>query len=168
MKYHLAGAYDSNIALLLTVGENRLGTYDAMAEVLRSTVLLGKDLSTNLEFHYGLVNWFIGNNINARPTTKFIVPYLTAVGLLKDQSNDLDVAYAYQQICANKLVDIKDADEKANFHKILVRKQLLLTRPIERLLAEPHVLAGWLSVQQNSFDIQSNNQVQWLENPIRV
>ncbi|MFY0700605.1 MAG: hypothetical protein JXR04_07270 [Bermanella sp.] len=168
MKYHLAGAYDSNIALLLTVGENRLGTYDAMAEVLRSTVLLGKDLSTNLEFHYGLVNWFIGNNINARPTTKFIVPYLTAVGLLKDQSNDLDVSYAYQQVCAKQLTDIKDSDEKANLHKILVRKQLLLTRPIERLLAEPHVLSGWLSVQQNNFDIQNNNQVTWLENPIRI
>jgi hypothetical protein len=42
----------------------------------------GKDLATNLEFHYGLVNWFIGQNINARPTTRFIVPYLTAVGEL--------------------------------------------------------------------------------------
>ncbi len=168
MKYHLAGAYDSNIALLLTVGQDRLSTYDAMAEVLRSTVLLGKDLSTNLEFHYGLVNWFIGNNINARPTTKFIVPYLTAVGLLKQQSNNLDVAYAYQQICAKVLADINDADAKTNMQKILVRKQLLLTRPIERLLGEPHVLAGWLSIEQPNFAIQQDNQVMWLENPIRI
>lgn len=167
MKYHLAGAYDSNIALLLTVGENRLNTYDAMAEVLRSTVLQGKDLSTNLEFHYGLVNWFIGNNINARPTTKFIVPYLTLVGLLKEQCNNLDVPYAYQQICANLLSNTKSDEEKAALQTILTRKQLLLTRPIERLFAEPHVLSGWLSIQQYNFAID-NGQVTWLENPVQI
>ena len=32
------------------------------------------------------MNWFIGQNINARPTTRFIVPYLTAVGELKQQA----------------------------------------------------------------------------------
>ena len=48
--------------------------------------MTGRDLATNLEFHYGLVNWFIGQNINARPTTRFIVPYLTAVGELKDNT----------------------------------------------------------------------------------
>ena len=37
MKYTLAGAYDSNIALLLTVGENRLDTYQRMAETIRRT-----------------------------------------------------------------------------------------------------------------------------------
>ena len=167
MKYHLAGAYDSNIALLLTVGENRLNTYDAMAELLRSTDLQGKDLSTNLEFHYGLVNWFIGNNINARPTTKFIVPYLTAVGLLKQQSNNLDLQYAYQQISSD-IINSTDENEKSTISKILTRKQLLLTRPIEHLLAEPHVLSGWLSVQQHNFNIEDNGQVTWFENPIQV
>ena len=70
MKYTLAGAYDSNIALLLTVGKSRLDTYERMAETIRQTRMRGKDLATNLEFHYGLVNWFIGQNINARPTTQ--------------------------------------------------------------------------------------------------
>ena len=82
MKYTLAGAYDSNIALLLTVGNSRLDTFERMAETIRQTQMRGKDLATNIEFHYGLVNWFIGQNINARPTTRFIVPYLTAVGEL--------------------------------------------------------------------------------------
>ncbi|MDZ7781585.1 MAG: hypothetical protein U5K56_01085 [Halioglobus sp.] len=77
MKYTLAGAYDSNIALLLTVGNDRLETYQNMAETIRQTRMRGQDLSTNLEFHYGLVNWFIARNVNARPTTGFIVPYLT-------------------------------------------------------------------------------------------
>ena len=168
MKYHLAGAYDSNIALLLTVGENRLGTYDAMAEVLRSTVLLGKDLSTNLEFHYGLVNWFIGNNINARPTTKFIVPYLTAVGLLKETANNLDITYAYQRICNGLLSSTESEDEKFAMQDVLARKQLLLSRPIERLFSEPHVLSGWLSTNQHNFSIDENGSVFWLENPMQV
>lgn len=168
MKYHLAGAYDSNIALLLTVGNDRLGTYDSMAEVLRSTVLQGKDLATNLEFHYGLVNWFIGNNINARPTTKFIVPYLTAVGLLKQQANNLDLAYAYQQVCSKSLSSIKGQEQQAAMKEILGRKQLLLTRPIEHLFTEPHVLAGWLSINQHNYSVEENGSVLWLENPIQV
>ena len=98
MKYTLAGAYDSNIALLLTVGDDRLETYQNMAEVLRRTVIRGKDLSHNLDFHYGLVNWFVGNNINARPTTRFIVPYLTLVGQLKHQANQIDLPFAWQSI----------------------------------------------------------------------
>lgn len=168
MKYHLAGAYDSNIALLLTVGDNRLGTYDAMAEVLRSTVLQGKDLATNLEFHYGLVNWFIGNNINARPTTKFIVPYLTAVGLLKQTANNLDINYAYKQICNGLLSSAETPEDKQAMTDVLTRKQLLLSRPIQRMFNEPHVLSGWLSINQHNFSIDENGAVLWLENPIQV
>lgn len=168
MKYHLAGAYDSNIALLLTVGSDRLGTYDSLAEVLRTTVLQGRDLATNLEFHYGLVNWFIGNHINARPTTKFIVPYLTAVGLLKQQANNLDLAYAYSQVCAKTLNAIKTKEQQAAMKEILGRKQLLLTRPIKRLFDEPHVLAGWLSINQHNYSLDDKGCVLWLENPMQV
>lgn len=167
MKYHLAGAYDSNIALLLTIGDNRTSTYQRMAEVLRVTELRGKDLATNLEFHYGLVNWFLGNNINARPTTRFIVPYLTAVGLLKQEANNLDVDYAYAQICAKLLAAADSAEGKAALQNVLARKQLLLTRPVEKLLAEPHMLAGWLSVNQPAYTFDSG-KLSWTQNPIRV
>jgi len=168
MAYHLAGAYDSNIALLLTVGENRLNSFERLADVLRTTKLQGKDLATNLEFHYGLVNWFIGNNINARPTTRFIVPYLSAVGLLKQQTNKLDVSYAYQKISQGILKSIKDEDSQAAMKAVLTRKQILLTRPIERLFSEPHILAGWLSLNQSSFNIESKGKITWLTNPIQV
>jgi acetyl/propionyl-CoA carboxylase alpha subunit len=67
MDYTLAGAYDSNIALLLTVGENRDSCYQNMAEVLRQTTMRGPDLNTNLNFHYGLVNWFLGNELTLVP-----------------------------------------------------------------------------------------------------
>ena len=50
MEYTLAGAYDSNIALLLTVGDSREAAYEHMAEVLRASRLRGKDLATNLAF----------------------------------------------------------------------------------------------------------------------
>jgi acetyl/propionyl-CoA carboxylase alpha subunit len=168
MKYHLAGAYDSNIALLLTVGEDRLDSYQGLAEVLRITKLTGKDLSTNLEFHYGLVNWFLGNNINARPTTRFIVPYLTAVGLLKQKANNLDLTFAYQQVCNKAMVAVKSDEEKSALLEVLTRKQLLLTRPIESLMAEPHVLAGWLSLNQKHFDVNAKGEIIWLENPVKV
>ncbi|MEZ5555656.1 biotin/lipoyl-containing protein [Haliea sp.] len=166
MKYTLAGAYDSNIALLLTVGDTRLETYERMAEVIRRTRMRGKDLATNLEFHYGLVNWFIGQNINARPTTRFIVPYLTAVGELKAQANKLDIDFAWQQISRAALKGLTDEAAKA-LRSCLELKSTLLLRPLERLLAEPHILAGWLSVNRDCYTL-IDGKVSWNENPIEM
>lgn len=168
MTYHLAGAYDSNIALLLTVGEDRPDSYSRLAEILRVTRMEGKDLSTNLEFHYGLVNWFIGNNINARPTTRFIVPYLTAVGLLKQHANQLNIDYAYQQLSQVEISNCTDAAAAASCKQILSRKQLLLKRPVKHLFTEPHILSGWLSLNKEHFEIQKNGTIAWRENPIKV
>lgn len=166
MKYHLAGAYDSNIALLLTTGKTRLDSYQRLADVIRRTDLNGKDLATNLEFHYGLVNWFIGNNINARPSTRFIVPYLTLVGQLKNASNQIDLNYAYQCIRKSYLADCTE-DHKAGFINALDRKQELLLRPLKRLFTEPHIFSGWLSVNQKNFEITADG-VTWFENPIEL
>ncbi len=165
MKYHLAGAYDSNIALLLTTGKNRLDSYQRLAEILRRTELRGKDLATNLEFHYGLVNWFIGQNINARPTTRFIVPYLTAVGRLKETTSQIDLNFAYAQIRAQHT---KNAGEHAKaYAAVLDRKQSLILRPIDELFAQPHLLAGWLSLNRHNFT-QRDGRIEWLCNPIEV
>src|SRR5690606_16571870 len=165
MKYHLAGAYDSNIALLLTTGTDRLDSYQRLAEILRRTELRGKDLATNLDFHYGLVNWFIGQNINARPTTRFIVPYLTAVGRLKEIASQIDLNFAYGQIRAKYL---KNAGDHAKaFATVLDRKQSLLLRPIEELFAQPHLLAGWLSINRHQFTI-ADGRIAWLGNPIEL
>ena len=166
MKYTLAGAYDSNIALLLTVGDTRLETYERMAEVIRRTRMRGKDLATNLEFHYGLVNWFIGQNINARPTTRFIVPYLTAVGELKAQADKLDIEYAWQQISRAALNEQGDEAAKA-LKSSLELKSTLLLRPLERLLAEPHILAGWLSINRDCYTL-IEGKVSWNENPVEM
>jgi len=166
MKYTLAGAYDSNIALLLTVGDTRLDTYERMAEVIRQTTMRGKDLATNLEFHYGLVNWFIGQNINARPTTRFIVPYLTAVGQLKQQGDNMDLGHAWSQICEAALASVGPEAAQA-LRSALQQKQTLLLRAVEILLQEPHVLSGWLSINRDSYTMV-DGKISWNENPLEL
>ena len=166
MKYHLAGAYDSNIALLLTVGNTRMQSYQRLAEILRVTSLRGKDLATNLQFHYGLVNWFVGNNINARPSTGFIVPYLTAVGQLKESANQIDLTFAYNQLRSRYLANCSECNQEA-YAATLDRKQTLLLRPLEMLFAEPHVLAGWLSLNGKNFRVEGE-QICWLKNPLEL
>ncbi|GAB3276361.1 biotin/lipoyl-containing protein [Parahaliea aestuarii] len=166
MKYTLAGAYDSNIALLLTVGETRLDTYERMAEVIRQTNMRGKDLATNLEFHYGLVNWFIGQNINARPTTRFIVPYLTAVGELKEQANGVDLDYAWREV-SRAALEGHDGDAAGALATALDRKSTLFLRPLARLLEEPHVLSGWLSINRDCYTL-IEGKICWNENPVEL
>ena len=172
VKYKVAGAYDSNIALLLTKGEDRRDSYERMSEVIRSTTLRGSDLATNLEFHYGLVNWFLGTNVMAKPTTRFVVPYLTLVGLLKEEANKLDPVFAFLQMKKhyNKLITEQfPADPKVakDMSALLDRKGTLITRPMERLLGDPHLLSGWLSVNTKNFRID-NGKVVWLRNPVGV
>tara|TARA_R110002049_G_scaffold56036_15_gene154912 strand:- start:695 stop:3511 length:2817 start_codon:yes stop_codon:yes gene_type:complete len=166
MKYTLAGAYDSNIALLLTVGDSRLDTYRKMAETIRMTRMRGRDLATNLEFHYGLVNWFIGQNINARPTTRFIVPYLTAVGELKQQANNLDLAHAYSELGKTALAQV-EGDARTALAETLHLKETLLLRPLMKLLEEPHILSGWLSINRDCYTL-IEGKICWNENPIEL
>ena len=164
MEYTLAGAYDSNIALLLTVGSSREAAYEQMAEVLRASRLRGKDLATNLAFHYGLVHWFLGRTVNARPTTQFIVPYLTAVGELAQEAGQVDVDVAWQQLCSARLA----ADSvDVSLREVLAAKQSLLIRPIKQLMASPHLLSGWLSLNQRAFRFEDGHFA-WAENPIGV
>ena len=167
MDYHLAGAYDSNIALLLTVGVDRLNTYQRMSELLRVTKIDGINLATNLEFHYGMVQWFIGAGINARPTTAFIVPYLTLVGLLKQNAAGLDPAYAYSRIRKAYLDSCSETGVAAKLAQVIDLKETLLSRPIINMFERPHLLSGWLSSHRHQFSIEKGS-VEWLENPVVV
>ncbi len=169
MRYKVAGAYDSNIALLLTKGEDRLASYRHLSSVLGKTTLRGTDLATNLEFHYGLVNWFLGQNVMAKPTTRFVVPYLTLIGQLKDEAAKIDTVYAFIQMkkaYAKKIAEQFPDDPKAvkDMSAILDRKGTLVTRPMDRLLEDPHLLSGWLSINRNNFSIEKGKVV-WHDNP---
>ena len=172
MRYKVAGAYDSNIALLLTKGEDRLDCYQQMAKVLGHTSLRGTDLATNLEFHYGLVNWFLGQNVMAKPTTRFVVPYLTMVGLLKEEASKIDPVFAFLQMkkhYAKRMAEQfpGDAQVAKTMSAVLDRKGTLVTRPMERLLDDPHLLSGWLSINRKNFRID-NGKVVWLRNPLMI
>jgi len=168
MRYTLAGAYDSNIALLLTEGEDRLISYEKLAKVLRSTVLRGTNLATNLEFHYGLVNWFIGQNVMAKPTTRFVVPYLTLVGKLKEEASKYDFVYAFLATKKHygKLYG-DDPDVAKAVSEALDRKGTLLTRPMEVLLNDPHLLSGWLSINRKNFVVK-DGKLSWTRNPLVI
>jgi acetyl/propionyl-CoA carboxylase alpha subunit len=166
MKYTLAGAYDSNIALLLTVGETRLDCYQRLAETIRQTRMRGKDLATNIEFHYGLVNWFIGQNINARPTTRFIVPYLTAVGELKREAANIDLDSGWAAVCERERDGASSAETQA-LQSTLALKQTLLLRPLESLLEQPHLMSGWLSLHRDTYTM-IDGRISWNDNPVSL
>ena len=55
MRYRLAGAYDSNVALLLSTGKDRKESWQRLVEIFRRSTIRGMDLATNLEFHYGIL-----------------------------------------------------------------------------------------------------------------
>ena len=169
MRYRLAGAYDSNIALLLSTGADRYDSYVRLAEILRKTTIRGSDLATNLEFHYGLVSWFLSNGVWAKPTTKFVVPYLTLVGQLKQEANHVDLDYAFHAIEKRAIKEAEAGGKEAvdATKKILALKETLLERPIARLMDEPHFLSAWLSQHRLDFTYDGDRVV-WKKNPVQV
>jgi acetyl/propionyl-CoA carboxylase alpha subunit len=168
MRYKLAGAYDSNIALLVTTGDDRRDSYEHLREVLRCTVLRGPELQTNLQFHYGLVHWFLANGVDAKPTTQFVVPYLTLVGELRREASEIDVNYAYDRLCAQYLQAVRgDAAAAKATQDLCVLKRTLLGRPLGRILRQPHLLSAWLSANKENFEVKGG-RVNWLKNPLLV
>jgi len=156
--YNLAGAYDSNIALLLADGTTRQENYERMAEILRRTELRGDDLHTNLSVHYGLIQWFLGNGVMAEPTTLFMNSYLAGVGALQQLVTDTDVGVALRELLARA----ENPDER----QALVAKQTLLQRPIERLLEDPHRLAGFLGRYNGELWDATGEEVRFVANPV--
>lgn len=169
MRYSVAGAYDSNIALILTKGQDRKEAYLEMSRVLGSTSLRGTDLATNLQFQFGLTNWFLGYNVMAKPTTRFVVPYLALMGQLKEEAQKLDTVFAFIQMkktYARKMAEQFPNDPKVgkDMSAILDRKGLLVTRPMDKLIEDPHLLSGWLSINRQRFSLD-NNKISWHDNP---
>jgi acetyl/propionyl-CoA carboxylase alpha subunit len=157
--YNLAGAYDSNIALVLTPGENRDENLRGMAEILRRTELRGEDLHTNMALHYGLCNWFVGKEPMAKPDTRFMLSYLAAVGALQKIVNDIDLDVAAGEI----LKGLDDASAQKTFRA----KQTLLLRPMAKLLESPHGLAGFIGRYEGELWEVTKEGLQFAANPIR-
>jgi biotin carboxyl carrier protein len=137
MPYCLAGAYDSNIALVVTHGTGRADSFRRLAESLRVTEIRGEDVQTNLGFHYGLLHWMLGAEPMVKPSTRFVRGYLAAVGHLKRIANEIDLDGAWNAL-AERAAGPGDA-------AVLETKRTLVPRPLARLWEQPHALAGWLS-----------------------
>ncbi|MEM1032393.1 MAG: biotin/lipoyl-containing protein [Myxococcota bacterium] len=171
MHYVVAGAYDSNIALLVTSGNDRRESFTRLREVLRATKLRGSDLATNLHFHYGLTSWLLGWNVWAKPTTRFVVPYLTQVGRLAEAAQDLDVDHALARLQrdaeAKARRDGARAERTAAIANAFRSKSTLIGRPLRALFSSPHVHCGWLATFRDRFDVR-DGRLRWRSNPLRL
>lgn len=167
MRYRLAGAYDSNIALLLATGDNRRASFERIAEILRQTTLRGTDLATNLEFHLGMIWWFLSRDEYAKPTTKFVVPYLTLVGELAREAGAVDFDFAFSRIIDRHVERAGDPTTAKAVRQIAALKETLFERPLALLAAEPHFLSAWLSQHRRDFAF-SESRVVWHRNPLTI
>jgi biotin carboxyl carrier protein len=166
MRYRLAGAYDSNIALLLATGADRTESWRRLVEIFRRTTIRGMDLATNLEFHYGILMWFLARDPWAKPTTRFVLPYLTLVGEVALEAQGIDLDYAFQQIARRATADAA-AEALEATREVIGLKETLLERPIHRLFDEPHFLSAWLSQHRRDFVVR-DGRVVWQRNPVEV
>ncbi len=158
--YNLAGAYDSNIALVITDGTSREDNYERLAEILRRTELRGDDVQTNLPVHYGLINWFLGKAPMCKPSTRFMTSYLAAIGSLRSASVDIDLGLAAREMLSR----MPEAEAK----KIFGMKETLLLRPLERLFANPHVLGGFIGRHEGDlWRTDADGSVHFTANPVR-
>jgi len=162
MRYRLAGAYDSNVALLLSTGADRDESWARLTEVLRRTKIRGIDLATNREFHFGLMKWFLHRDAWAKPTTAFVVPYLTQVGLLAREAHAIDLQHAFHEIQRRRVAAL-GPDARPAF----AMKETLLERPLHLLMREPHFLSAWLSQHMRDFAI-ADGRVAWRRNPVEI
>jgi biotin carboxyl carrier protein len=114
------------------------------------------------------VHWFLANGVDAKPTTRFVVPYLTLVGELLKEASEIDVDYAYDRLC-RKYLSAVSADPAAAqaTTDLSVLKKTLLGRPLGRILRQPHLLSAWLSANKNHFEVK-NGRVTWLRNPLSI
>ena len=99
MRYRLAGAYDSNVALLLATGDDRArelaSDWSRSSAAPRSAASTSRPTSSSTT---ASSRWFLARDPWAKPTTKFVVPYLTLVGELAQEAQAIDLDYAFQQI----------------------------------------------------------------------
>ena len=169
MRYHLAGAYDSNIALLLTVGRDRRETYERMAEVLRLTQMKGDQLCTNLYFHYGLIQWLLTQGVYCRPNTKFVAQYLAGVGALHREVNQISIDVAWSELTKRAAAEQSAAGvDPQSALSVFEARSTLVLRPLRILLREPHLLAGWLSTVSAQVSWRDDGGIRWLVNPLIV
>ena len=176
--YYLAGAYDSNIALLLTTGETREETWQNMLEALRRMHIKGANLQTNHDFHYGLLNWLVAQHPRAKIETRFVQAYLAAVGRLFDAARAVDLELAFDAVKSGArervLGEAGSGGERdgeleavgAGYDRAMDMKATLILRPLQRVFTNPHVLAGWIAASADYFETdEGSGGPRWRASP---
>jgi acetyl/propionyl-CoA carboxylase alpha subunit len=156
--YNLAGAYDSNIALVLCDGQSRRDNLERLSEILRRMELRGDDLETSVPLHYGLVNWTLGTEPMMKPNTRFMGPYLAAVGALEILARDVDLDQA--------AITLLGRQPSKSAKQALAAQETLLKRPIGRLISDAHALAGFLGKFDGRLWRQEGHEIEFIQNPI--
>jgi len=157
--YNLAGAYDSNVALLVSYGETRKKNLEVLSNILRKTELRGQNLETNLLVHYGLTEWILGKDAMFKPSTAFMIAYLAGIGSLQSVLNDLDLEYLWTE-------KLKKAEPELK--KILSKKVTLVLRPLEKIFSNPHLLGGFIGHYDGKLWDRTGAKVVFLENPVLI
>ena len=95
MEYTLAGAYDSNIALLLTVGDSRESAYEQMAEVLAPAVCAAR-ISRPIAFTTAWCTGFLAERLTpGRPRSLL---FLTRRRWASSRKSGQNIDVAWQQL----------------------------------------------------------------------
>jgi len=162
MPYQLAGAYDSNVALIVGHGADREEDFRGLAEILRLTDVRGHDLRINLGFHQGLLYWMLGADPMVKPTTRFVEAYLAGVGSLRRAGADLDLERVWE------ILERRQGALGVSAAQALQAKRTLILRPLRLLYDHPHLMAGWLAPRENRRFILEKGRVVWLQNPLEV
>ncbi len=157
--YNLAGAYDSNVALILSHGQDRADNLQRIAEILRRTELRGDDLQTNLSLHYGMIQWMLGHSAMVKPTTRFMQGYLAAVGSLANVTADLDIDIAARRFESSLATPAA--------RQVFDQKRTLLLRPLRKLLSDPHRLGGFIGRFGGELWQVHGGSIEFNDNPVR-
>ena len=96
----------------------------------------------------------------AEPNTRFMTSYLGAVGRLAQIAADLDLELAFGQL----LRDTPDADARA----ALEAKETLLLRPLARLIANAHLLGGFLGRYDGELWKTDGASARFAANPVEL
>lgn len=160
--YRLAGAYDSNIALLVSYGKTRAENLERLREIIRISEVRGADLQTNLPVHYGLINWILGHDVMFKPNTKFMLSYLAGVGSLASYVKDIDMDILWSEVVK------KTTKEDPLLGKALSRKVTLITRPIKLLFESPHLLAGCIGYNRHRSWKIVDGKPEFTRNPLEI
>ncbi len=159
IRYHLAGAYDSNIALIATGDSCRESSLMRLSEILRCMEIRGMELQTNKDFHYGILNFCLSLHPMLKPRTDFVIPYICAIGNLTRELDSIDFEYAWNK-CRKKVLDEFGYEGIEVFDS----QKTLILRPLLILRAKPHLAAGFLMSRYESAYNFDKGKILWKQN----